>query len=49
MGEKKLILNYVKICPTGSKFFHVDGNDEAVVAFHNLGHASKNLFKSNKS
>jgi hypothetical protein len=43
--KKTHISNYIKICPTGAKFFHVDGNDEAVVVFCNLGNASKTNLK----
>ena len=46
--EKAHISNLIKIRPTESIFFHVDGHDEAVVAFCNLGNVTKNSFKSNK-
>jgi len=35
--KKAHISNFIKIRPTGAEFFHVDGHDEAVDAFCNLG------------
>jgi hypothetical protein len=48
LEKRAHITNYFKICPTGAKFFHVDGHDEAVVTLCNLGNVSQNSVKFNK-
>jgi hypothetical protein len=46
--RKKLIYQItLKSVQLEANFSHVDGYDEAVVAFNNLGNVSQNSFKSN--